>query len=73
MTALFIVIFTDRFMARRVHLPALLGLGLTALCLVIFGSDNFIIPSMIAILLSLTIFRKKLDLPEEMLKKPDRS
>ena len=73
MTALFIVIFTDRFMTRRVHLPALLGLGLTALCLVIFGSDNFIIPSMIAILLSLTLFRKKLDLPEEMLKKPDRS
>lgn len=73
MTALFIVIFTDRFMTRRVHLPALLGLGLTTLCLVIFGSDNFIIPSMIAILLSLTIFRKKLDLPEEMLKKPDRS
>ena len=55
------------------HLPALLGLGLTVLCLVLFGSDNFIIPSMIAILLSLTIFRKKLDLPEEMLKKPDRS
>ena len=73
MTALFTVIFTDRFMTRRVHLPALLGLGLTTLCLVIFGSDNFIIPSMIAILLSLTIFRKKLDLPEEMLKKPDRS
>lgn len=69
MTALFIVIFTDRFMTRRVHLPALLGLGLSALCLIIFGADNFIIPAMAAILLSLTVFRRRLDIPEELLKK----
>lgn len=69
MTTLFIVIFTDRFMTRRVHLPALLGLGLSALCLIIFGADNFIIPAMAAILLSLTVFRRRLDIPEELLKK----
>ena len=69
MTALFIVIFVDRFMTRKVHLPALLGLGITALSLVVFGADNFIIPAMLVILLALTVFRKKLDLPEEMLKK----
>lgn len=69
MTALFIVIFVDRFMTRKVHLPALLGLGITALSLVVFGADNFIIPAMPVILLALTVFRKKLDLPEEMLKK----
>lgn len=69
MTALFIVIFVDRFMTRKVHLPAFLGLGITALSLVVFGADNFIIPAMLVILLALTVFRKKLDLPEEMLKK----
>lgn len=69
MTALFIVIFVDRFMTRKVHLPALLGLGITALSLVVFGADNFIISAMLVILLALTVFRKKLDLPEEMLKK----
>lgn len=69
MTALFIVIFVDRFMTRKVHLPALLGLGITALSLVVFGADNFIIPAMPVILLALTVFRKKLDLPEEMLQK----
>lgn len=69
MTALFIVIFVDRFMTRKVHLPALLGLGITALSLVVFGADNFIIPAMLVILLALTVFRQKLDLPEEMLKK----
>ncbi len=65
MTALFLVIFTDRQMSRKIHFPAAAGVILTAVCLIVFGSDSFIIPSMLLILIVLTAGRKKLDIPEE--------
>lgn len=69
MTALFLVIFTDRQMSRRVHFPAATGIIASAVCLLIFGSDGFIIPTMLLILMMLTAFRKKLDIPEEQMLK----
>lgn len=69
MTALFLVIFTDRQMSRRVHFPAAAGIIASAVCLFIFGSDGFIIPTMLLILMVLTAFRKKLDIPEEQMLK----
>ena len=61
MTAMFVVIFMEQWMKERRHTSALLGLGLSGLCLVIFGSDSFIIPSMLAILGVLTLLRTPLD------------
>lgn len=61
MTAMFVVIFMEQWMKDKNHVPALLGLGLSLVCLLVFGTDNFMIPSMIAILLSLTLFRKPLE------------
>lgn len=61
MTALFIVIFTDQWLSSRDHRPALTGLGCSGICLLLFGSDSFIIPSMISILVLLTLFRKSLE------------
>ena len=61
MTAMFVVIFIEQWMKERRHTSALLGLGLSGLCLVIFGSDSFIIPSMLAILGVLTLLRIPLD------------
>lgn len=73
MTALFVVIFLDRFMSRKVHLPAIAGIVISAVCLVVLGADNFIIPALLLILLFLTLCRSKLDLPEEMLRKDGKT
>ncbi|MDD3797289.1 MAG: AzlC family ABC transporter permease [Lachnospiraceae bacterium] len=55
MTALFLVIFTEQWLTVKNHVPALLGLGITLLCLVIFGADNFLIPSMVLIVIVLCV------------------
>ncbi len=65
LTALFLVNFLNQWKEHSNRFSALLGVGISILCLVIFGSDNFIIPSMIGILLILTIFRKQLDTPKQ--------
>ena len=57
MTAMFVVIFMEQWLKDRRHESALLGLGLSLFCLLIFGADNFIIPSMITILAALTAVR----------------
>ena len=57
MTAMFVVIFLEQWLKDRQHTSALLGLGLSALGLIAFGPDNFVIPSMAAILGVLTLLR----------------
>lgn len=59
MTALFVASFTEQWLTVRDHVPALTGLLCTALCLVIFGSEKFLIPSMLLITLILTAIRKR--------------
>lgn len=61
MTALFVVIFLEQWMKEKVHHSALLGLGISLLCLVIFKGENFIIPAMLLILVSLTVLENKLE------------
>ena len=61
MTALFVVIYLNQWMEAKDHRPALIGLGATLLCLIVFGADNFILPAMALILLCLTLLRKKLE------------
>ena len=55
MCAMFVVIFLEQWKKDKRHLPALLGIGLSALCLVIFGSDGFVVPSMLVLLIVLTL------------------
>ena len=59
MTALFIASFTQQWVESDNHIPAITGLVSTVLCLVIFGTEKFLIPSMLLITLLLTVFRKK--------------
>ena len=61
MTALFIVIFVEQWESTRNHIPAVLGLAVTLLCLVIFGPDWFIIAAMAGIFVSLTLLRGRLE------------
>ncbi len=58
MTALFVVIFTDQWLGRKNHLPALIGVGVSLLSLLCFGPDRFIIPAMAGIALLLMLLRR---------------
>lgn len=57
LTALFVCIFTEQWLSTRDHRPALVGVGATALCLIVFGKDVFLIPSMA--LIALVLYRMK--------------
>lgn len=57
MTALFLVIFLEQWTSSKRHWPALMGIGVSLLGLLVFGPDRFVIPSMLAITLILAIVR----------------
>lgn len=57
MTALFVVIFVEQWEKQKQHLPALTGIIITAICLAVFGSDGFIIPTML--LITVFLFAEK--------------
>lgn len=59
MTALFLVMFIDQWEKTKNHKPALAGLGCSAVCLAVFGSGNFILPSMASIILCLLAGKKR--------------
>ena len=61
MTALFAAIFIDQWKSQKNHLPALVGLAVPAVCLIIFGPDQFILPSMALILTVLSLLKKPLN------------
>ncbi len=61
MTALFVVIFINQWKSQKNHTPAIIGLGVSALCLLVLGSNNFIIPAMILITMALILFKKPLE------------
>ena len=65
MTALFVVIFLEQWLKEKNHINAVLGIVLAVICLVIFGPENFMIPSMISILTALTLLRGTLENKEE--------
>ena len=64
MTALFVVMFLNQWEEAKDHRPALVGLICSAVCLLIFGSSNFIVPSMIFIIVCFTAERKLSKKPE---------
>ena len=61
MTAMFVVIFLENWLKEENHTSSLLGLALPLVCLVLFGAQSFILPSMAAILLALTALRGRLE------------
>ena len=57
MTALFVAAFTEQWLEAHDHIPALIGLFSTLLCLLIFGRNRFLIPAMLMITFILTLLR----------------
>lgn len=59
-TAMFVAIFMDDFIRNKgSHMSAWLGIAAAAACLLIFGANQFIVPTMICILLVLYIKYRK--------------
>lgn len=61
MTAMFVVIFLEQWLKEGNHVSSIVGLGLSAMCLIIFGADKFILPAMLSILFLLTLLRPTLE------------
>lgn len=61
MTAMFVVIFLEQWLKEKGHISSLIGVFSSVLCLVIFGADSFLIPTMLCILALLSLFKKQIE------------
>ncbi len=61
MTSMFVVIFMNQWEKEKNHYSGIIGLLCSAVCLIIFGADKFIIPAMISISSLLFLFRKPIE------------
>lgn len=68
MTALFVVIFIEQWLAFKTHRPALLGILASLLALAAFGPEKMILPAMLLILVGLILIRKSLVSREQVAK-----
>ena len=59
LTALFVTIFVEQWLSTKDHRPAIVGVSVTAACLLIFGKDVFLIPSMAAIAAILILMQRR--------------
>lgn len=59
LTALFVTVLVEQWLSTKKHGPAIVGVAASVVCLAVFGSDGFLIPSMAAITLILTLMRGK--------------
>ena len=48
----------EQWLTHKNHLPAIVGVAVTAVCLAIFGREIFLIPSMVLIAVLLTLAPK---------------
>lgn len=58
LTALFVTVFWDQWLSTKKHAPALIGVGAAVLCLVLFGSGRFLIPTMLLIAFLLMLIKE---------------
>lgn len=59
LTALFVVIFIDKWKQEKKPIPFIIGLGASIICLILFGSSNFILPTMVTIVVLVTVLKDK--------------
>ncbi len=59
LTALFVVIFINQWLEQKNHFPAIVGVASSVVCLLVFGQNNFLIPSMLLILIIFTFTGRK--------------
>lgn len=59
LTALFVTVFLEQWLTTKKHTPAIIGVVASVVCLVIFGSENFLIPTMLVIALLLCLCKEE--------------
>ena len=64
MTAMFVVIFLDQWLKEKKHYASCIGILVSFICLMIFGANNFMLPTMIAILVLFVLLRNNQKSPE---------
>jgi len=57
LTALFLTVFLEQWLSSKKHTPAITGVAASVICLLIFGSGSFLIPSMVLIALLLCMLK----------------
>ena len=57
LTALFVSIVTEQWIANKDHWPALIGAAASVASLLIFGKQDFLIPSMVLITIGLAVLK----------------
>ena len=66
MTAMFVVIFMEQWLKDSHRISGVLGIAVPLVCLFVFGSENFLIPSMIMLLAALTVIRGRIERREQL-------
>ena len=59
LTALFVTVFVEQWLSSKDHIPALIGVISSVVCLLFFGADGFLIPAMVLITALLALYGKK--------------
>ena len=61
LTALFVTIFVEQWLTTKNHIPAMVGVVSSVACLLIFGAESFLIPTMMIIVALLVLQKSKLE------------
>lgn len=61
LTALFITVFIEQWCTTKKHAPAIIGVAVSVACLILFGSESFLIPAMLVISLLLCLYKEGSD------------
>ena len=59
LTALFVTVFVEQWLSTKDHIPSLIGVFSSVVCLFFFGADGFLIPAMVLITALLSLYGKK--------------
>lgn len=64
MASMFVVIFLEQWGREKRHISTYIGLAASILCLLVFGADSFLIPTMVCITAFLTFLRRPIERKE---------
>ena len=49
----------EQWLSTKEHVPALIGVGAAVVCLLIFRANDFLIPTMVVIVMLLGLYKKR--------------
>lgn len=59
LTALFLTVFLEQWLTTKRHGPAIIGVLVSVICLLVFGGEHFLIPTMLVIALLLCLYKEE--------------